>query len=232
MKEDTDDDLLDYDSSPAHDGMEINVVHLSSTDCSLLEEEEVSQLALVPQDAIFKILAESKDHLKLMYFSGHLDGKPVARMLVDGGTAMNIMPYSTFKKLGKTDAKLIKMNMTVTGIRGYGPIGPEGVTSMELNVGSKMIPTSFFIAEEQGNYNTILSRNWIHANHYIPSTLHQFLIQLVGEEVEIMHADVRLALPHPIPHLRLTTTSTACRVKIFQIMTLFVCPRMVSTPFL
>jgi hypothetical protein len=46
MKEDADDDLLDYESSPAHDGMEINVVYLSSTDYSLLEEEEVSQLTL------------------------------------------------------------------------------------------------------------------------------------------------------------------------------------------
>jgi hypothetical protein len=76
------------------------------------------------------------------------------------------------------------------GIEGKGPIGPKGITSMELTVGSKMIPTAFFIAEVQGNYNAILGRDWIHANHCVPSTLHQFLIQLVGEEVEIVHADV------------------------------------------
>jgi hypothetical protein len=45
-KEDTNDDLLDYEPSPTHNGMEVNVVYLSSTDYSLLEEEEVSQLAL------------------------------------------------------------------------------------------------------------------------------------------------------------------------------------------
>jgi hypothetical protein len=39
MKEVVDDYLLDYESSPAHDGMDINVVYLSSTDYSLLEEE-------------------------------------------------------------------------------------------------------------------------------------------------------------------------------------------------
>jgi hypothetical protein len=115
---------------------------------------------------------------------------PVARMLVDGGAAVNVMPYSTFKKLGKTDAKLIRTNMKITGIGGEGPIDPKCVVSMELTVGSKMIPTIFFFMEVQGNYNAILGHDWIHANHCVLSTLHQFLVQWVGEEVEIMHADV------------------------------------------
>jgi hypothetical protein len=51
-------------------------------------------------------------------------------------------------------------------------------------------PLHFFIVEVQGNYNTILGHDWIHANHCVPFTLHQFLIQWVGEEVEIVHADV------------------------------------------
>jgi hypothetical protein len=42
MEEDTDNDLLDYEPSPACDGMDVNVVYLSSIDYSLLEEEEVS----------------------------------------------------------------------------------------------------------------------------------------------------------------------------------------------
>jgi hypothetical protein len=115
MEEDTDDDLLDYEPSPARDGMEINVIYLSSTNYSLLEEEEVSHLALGPQDAIFKKLTELGDHLKPLYIHGHLDGTPVACMLVDGGAAVNVMPYSTFKKLRKTDAELIKMNMNAHG---------------------------------------------------------------------------------------------------------------------
>jgi hypothetical protein len=189
MEEDTDDDLLDYEPSLARNGMEINAVYLSSTDYSLLEEE-VSQLALGSQDVIFMKLAELEDHLKLLCIRGYLDNTPVAHMLVDGEVAVNVMPYATFKKLGKTDAELVKMNMMLMCIGGEGPIGPKGVALMELTVGSKMIPTAFFVAKVQGNYNTILGRDWIHANSCVPSTLHQFLIQWVGEEVEIVHADV------------------------------------------
>jgi hypothetical protein len=190
MEEDADDDLLNYEPSPAHNGMKVNVIYLSSTDYSLLEEEKVSQLALGPQDAIFKKPMELEDHLKLLYIRGHLNGIPVARMLVDGGATVNVMPYFTFKKLGKTDAELIKMSMTLTGIGGDGPISPKGVTFVKLTMGSKTIPTAFFIAEVQGNYNVILGHDWIRANRCVPSTLHQFLIQWVDDEVEIVHADV------------------------------------------
>jgi hypothetical protein len=99
MEENTVDDLLDYEPSPTCNSMEINIVYLSSTDYSLLEEEEVSQLALGSHDAVFKKSAESKDYLKPLYIRGHLNGTSVAHMLVDGGTAVNVIPYATFKKL-------------------------------------------------------------------------------------------------------------------------------------
>jgi hypothetical protein len=60
---------------------------------------------------------------------------------------------------------------------------------MELTVWSKSLVTAFFIIEVQGNYSVILGCDWIHANRCIPSTLHQFLIQWIDEEVEVMHAD-------------------------------------------
>jgi hypothetical protein len=61
---------------------------------------------------------------------------------------------------------------------------------MELTVGSKSLATVFFIVEVQGNYSVILGRDWIHTNRCIPSTLHQFLIQWIDDEVEVVHADV------------------------------------------
>jgi hypothetical protein len=41
----------------------------------------------------------------------------------------------------------------------------------------------------QGNYSVILGRDWIQANRCIPSTLHQFLIQWIDDEVEEVLAD-------------------------------------------
>jgi hypothetical protein len=60
---------------------------------------------------------------------------------------------------------------------------------MDLAVGSKTVPTSFFIVSSMSTYTVLLRRDWIHANCYIPSTMHQCLIQWDGDEVEVVHAD-------------------------------------------
>jgi hypothetical protein len=46
-----------------------------------------------------------------LYVRGHIDGKPIFRMLIDGGAAINVMPYSIFKKFGREDDKLVKTNL-------------------------------------------------------------------------------------------------------------------------
>jgi hypothetical protein len=60
---------------------------------------------------------------------------------------------------------------------------------VDLTVGSKTVPTSFFIISSKSTYTVLLMRDWIHANCYIPSTMHQCLLQWDGDEVEVVHAD-------------------------------------------
>jgi hypothetical protein len=39
-------------------------------------------------------------------------------MLVDGGAAVNLMPYSIFNKLGREDNELVKTNLMLNGMGG------------------------------------------------------------------------------------------------------------------
>jgi hypothetical protein len=94
-------------------------------------------------------------------------------MLLNGGTAVNLMSYTIFKKLGREDDKLMKTNLTLNDVWGN-PMEARGVISMELTIGSKSLVTAFFVVKVQGNYNVILGCDWIHANHCVLSTLHQF----------------------------------------------------------
>src|SRR6185437_4426288 len=183
-----DEELVDYEASPERTNVEINVVHFSD-DYWAIPEEETTHLDFGPCEAIFQKPKDSDNHLKALYLWGHINGKPVSRMLVDSGAIVNLMPYSLYKKLGGTDEELIKTNMTVSGIGGGDPIGAKGVASMELTIGSKTVATAFFVFEVQGNFNLILGRDWIHANQCVPSSLHQFLIQWIGDEVEVVHGD-------------------------------------------
>jgi hypothetical protein len=110
-------------------------------------------------------------------------------MLIDGSAAVNLMLYSILKKLGREDNELMKTNQTLNGVGGANPMEARGVVSMVLTIGSKSLATAFFIIKVQGNYSVILGRDWIHANRCIPSTLHQFLIQWIDDEIEVVHVD-------------------------------------------
>jgi hypothetical protein len=49
----------------------------------------------------------------------------------------------------------------------------KGIICNEVTVGSKIMPTSFFMVDVKGCYNVLLEQDSIHANECVPSTLHQ-----------------------------------------------------------
>jgi hypothetical protein len=102
------------------------------------------------------------------------------------------MLYFIFKKLGREDDELVKTNPTLNDVGAVGggnPMEARGAVSMELTVGSKSLAATFLFIEVQGNYSVILGSYWIHANHCIPSTLHQFLMQWIDDKIKVVHAD-------------------------------------------
>jgi hypothetical protein len=146
-------------------------------------------MCLNPKEVMFEKPEESSQHLKSLYVWGHIDGKPISRMLIDGAVAVNLMSYSVFMKLGRGDNELMKTNLTLNGGGGGNLMEARGVISMELTTRIKSLATTFFVVEVQGNYGVILGSDWIHANRCVPSSLHQFLIQWIDDEIEAVHAD-------------------------------------------
>jgi hypothetical protein len=126
--------------------------------------------------------------LKALYLKGYINGHPVNKMLVDTSAAVNIMPYSVLHRLGRAVEDLIKTNVTLSDFNGQASEA-QVVLNVDLTVGSKIIPTSFFIVSSKSTYTVLLGRDWIHGNCCIPSTMHQCLIQWDGDEVEVVHVD-------------------------------------------
>ena len=102
-----------------------------------------------------------------MYLKGLIDGKPVNRMLVDTGAAVNLMSYSVLRRLGRSAADLIKTNVMLNDFNSQ-PSEAQGVLSVEWTVGHKSVPTSFFIVNSKTTYTVLLGRDWIHANCCVP----------------------------------------------------------------
>ena len=81
------------------------------------ECEEIVAKLMVVQQAIFDKPVKHR-HLKALYMKGLVDGKPMDKMLVDGGAYVNLMPYTTFCKLGKGPEDLMETNMMLKDFGG------------------------------------------------------------------------------------------------------------------
>ena len=99
-------------------------------------EEAMAQLNLEPLPATFEKPEDDKrQHLKALFLKGFVDGKPVTKMLVDGGAAVNIMPYVMLCKLEKNQDDLTKTDMMLKDFEGV--VSPAlGALCADLIIGS------------------------------------------------------------------------------------------------
>ena len=102
---------------------------------------------------------------------GFVDGKPMNKMLVDGGASVNLMSYTTFRKLGKGPGDLLETDMMLRDFGGNAS-KTRGAINVGLTIGSKTLLTTFFIIDGKGLYSLLLGHDWIHANCCVPSTMH------------------------------------------------------------
>ena len=141
---------------------------------------------------------DERQHLKALFVKGRVDGQRVSKILIDGGAAINIMLYVMYQKLGKEDQDLTKTDMMLKDFEGN--VSPaKGALCVELTIGSKTLPTTFFVINGKGPYNLLLGRDWIHANYCILSMMHQCLVQWVGDKIEVVP---RFFLHHCISRIR------------------------------
>ena len=85
------------DENPSAD---VNMVSVLPSEFRAPQPEElaIAQLDLGPQPIIFEKPNEKiYKHLKGLYLKGFINGKPVNRMLVNTGAAVNLMPYSVLR---------------------------------------------------------------------------------------------------------------------------------------
>ena len=97
---------------------------------------------------------------------GLVDGKPMNKMLVDRGASVNLMPYTTFCKLGKGLGDMIETDMMLKDFGGN-TSKTQGAMNIELTIRSKTLLTTFFVIDGKGSYSLLLGHDWIHANYCV-----------------------------------------------------------------
>jgi hypothetical protein len=119
-------------------------------------------------------------------------------MFVDGGAVVNVMPYTTFRKLCMGPGDLTPTSIVLNDFA-RNPSDTKGCVHVDLMIGSKPLLTTFFVIEGKRAYSLLLGRDWIHANCCIPSTMHQQLVQWVDDDVEVVQADDSVSVANVEP---------------------------------
>jgi hypothetical protein len=156
----------------------------------------MAQLVLAKQATLDK--PARNRHMRPLYLKGYVNGKPLTKMFVDGRAAVNVMPYTTFRKLGMGPGDLTLTSIILNDFAGN-PSDTKGCVHVDLMIGSKTLLTTFFVIEDKGAYNLLLGRDWIHANCCIPSTMHQQLVQWVDDDIEVVQADDSVSIANVEP---------------------------------
>ncbi|XP_070007593.1 uncharacterized protein [Nicotiana sylvestris] len=100
------------------------------------------------------------------------EDKFMARVLIDGGSSLNICPLTTLKRLGKGLHKIRAGSMNVK-VFGGSQRATIGETNFSLHMGPTWFDVEFQVLDIFATYNLLLGQPWIHAAGAVASTLHQ-----------------------------------------------------------
>ena len=119
-----------------------------------------------------------------LYVRGHLNGILIPKVLIENGSAVNVMPLRMLRALGRNINDLIETKVVVsTFIREVSKT--LGILPIEITIGRKTALSAFFVIDSTANYNILIGRDWIHANWCASSSFHQLLLFWKGNEVEV-----------------------------------------------
>lgn len=97
-------------------------------------------------------------HLRALKINAWIDGHPISKVLVDGGSTLNLIPSKLLRKLGKRDEEIISSNIQLSNFTGE-VMEVKGIFVANLTVGSKTSRIAFCVVEANASYNLLLGRD-------------------------------------------------------------------------
>ncbi|XP_070009798.1 uncharacterized protein [Nicotiana sylvestris] len=127
---------------------------------------------------------EGATHNKALHLIVKCEGYYVKRVMLDGGSGVDICPLSTLQRMEIETERIRPNNVCV---RAFDGIKRETIGEIDLilTIGPVDFEVTFLVLDMDTSYNFLLGRPWIHAAGVVPSTLHQ-MVKLEYEDQEII----------------------------------------------
>ena len=99
-------------------------------------------------------------------------GYDVRRVMVDQGSAAEIMYPDLYKGLGLKPEDLMTYSSPLVSFEGK-VVVPKGQIRLPVQTGANVVEVDFIVVDAFAPYTTIIGRPWLHSLGAVSSTLHQ-----------------------------------------------------------
>jgi hypothetical protein len=120
-----------------------------------------------------KVVADD-NHNRPLYIEGNIGAAHLRRVLIDPGSAINILPVRSLTRAGFTLEDLEPTEVVICGFDNQGRSALGSIT-VKIQMSSFSFKVRFFVIDAKTSYSALLGRPWIHKYQVVPSTLHQCL---------------------------------------------------------
>ncbi|KAJ0978344.1 hypothetical protein J5N97_013818 [Dioscorea zingiberensis] len=119
------------------------------------------------------LLLGTTEHNRPLYVTGYCDGMKINRVLIDPGSSVNLMTLNTLRTLALEICHLSPERIIIQGFNQHSQKALGSIT-LPIKFGKMTSDVKFHVIDADASYKALLGRPWIHENHVVPSTLHQW----------------------------------------------------------
>ena len=158
-----------------------------------------------------EIPSNGRGSVKALHITTRCKGYIIPNVLIDNGSALNVMPLATLSRISMDLSHLRPCHSTV---RAFDRTMREVMEKIEipLEVGPYIYDVEFQVMDITPSYNCLLGRPWIHSAGAVPSSLHQkvkfimdgCLVTVEGEE------DIIASISADAPYLEISKDTVEC----------------------
>ena len=111
-----------------------------------------------------------------------IGGYDVKRVMVDQGSAVDVMYPDLYKGLGLKSEDLTAYNSPLVSFEGR-LVTPKGLIRLPVQTGTDVVEVDFIVVDVFSPYTAIMGRPWLHTLKAVSSTLHQKVKYPSGDQV-------------------------------------------------
>ncbi|XP_017976456.1 PREDICTED: uncharacterized protein LOC108661971 [Theobroma cacao] len=164
-----------------------------------------------------EIPSRGRGNYKALHITTKCKGCTIAKVLLDNGSSLNVMPMRTLARLPINMSYMRKSQMIV---RAFDRTMREVVRDIELpiEIGPCTFTIEFQVMDIAHSYNYLLGRPWIHMAGAIPSSLHQKVKFIVERKIVCVNGEEDLLISKLIdtPYVEAVEEVPECSFRSFK----------------